>query len=433
MTAGQLRTDLRALLRHGERPAHVHNAFRFPARLHHRVSREIITAFTRRTSVVCDPFTGSGTNQIEAAVAGRSSVGFDVDPLSIFITKTKLCINSRNAKRLEKFYARVESRISRHERSGAEYERLAFHDLGDRRFKKLLSDIEGDALTIFERWFRKYVIIDLAHIKNAIRSVEDEAPVKALAMLAFASIIRNCSNADPVPVSGLEYTKRMRLLDAEGRIVNPFEQFRKKFKSLTNQALEFAELRSVADRHRVYQRDSTARWRLDGEVDLVFCSPPYLNAVEYSRRHKLEMYWLGLVQSDEEFRRLSRRYIGRRSSSATAIEGYAPQSTLVQNLIKRVESSDPGRARAFTLYCRKIEQFLSEARIALKRRGRCIVVIGDTRAAGVPLPLHKVVRELASDYRHLETFSYGLRDRYMTYSRHNGASIDREHVVILEK
>ncbi|HEY0383813.1 MAG TPA: hypothetical protein VGC72_16595 [Candidatus Elarobacter sp.] len=356
-----------------------------------------------------------------------------MDPLSIFITKTKLSINKRNAKRLGFFYATLEKRITQYERTAREYERLAFRDLGDRRFKSELQDIDGDALPTFERWFRKYVIIDLAHIKAAIQYIDDESAVKALGMLAFASIIRNCSKADPVPVSGLEYTKRMRLLDAEGRIINPFEQFRRKLKAITNQALEFAELRHTGDDHRVYQRDASLAWHLHRDVDLVFCSPPYLNAVEYSRRHKLEMYWLDLIESDQEFRKLARRYIGRRSASPAAIEGYAPESTLVQRLIKRVERSDPGRARALTLYCQKLQQFLGEARSGLKRRGKCIVVIGDNRAAGVLLPLHKVVRELAPDYRHVETFSYRLKNRYMTYSRHNGASIDREHVVILEK
>src|ERR1700733_12874697 len=39
-------------------------------------------------------------------------------------------------------------------------------------------------------------------------------------------IIRNSSNADPVPVSGLEYTAHMRKKDHAGRLVNPYALFR---------------------------------------------------------------------------------------------------------------------------------------------------------------------------------------------------------------
>lgn len=48
-----------------------------------------------------------------------------------------------------------------------------------------------------------------------------------------------------------------------------------------------------------------------GPIDTVITSPPYLNAVDYYRRHQLEMFWLGLVSSAAERLGLRPKYIGR--------------------------------------------------------------------------------------------------------------------------
>ena len=46
-------------------------------------------------------------------------------------------------------------------------------------------------------------------------------------------------------------------------------------------------------------------------VDAVLCSPPYHGAVDYYRRHQLEMFWLGATRSTADRLHLLQRYVGR--------------------------------------------------------------------------------------------------------------------------
>src|SRR5262249_1034437 len=66
-----------------------HNVFRFPAKFHPPVVRELIERFSCPGDTILDPFCGSGTTLIEALVACRAGVGTDVDSLSVLITRGK--------------------------------------------------------------------------------------------------------------------------------------------------------------------------------------------------------------------------------------------------------------------------------------------------------------------------------------------------------
>src|SRR5690606_33139128 len=63
---------------------------------------------------------------------------------------------------------------------------------------------------------------DLARIVKTIRTLPVPITHREFFYLCLASIIRNSSNADPVPVSGLEVTSHMRKKDEAGRLIDPF-------------------------------------------------------------------------------------------------------------------------------------------------------------------------------------------------------------------
>jgi hypothetical protein len=70
-------------------------------------------------------------------------------------------------------------------------------------------------------WFRRYVVVDLARIKKEITEVKATKAERDFFLLCFASIIRAASNADSVPVSGLEVTSQMKEREKEGRVSTP--------------------------------------------------------------------------------------------------------------------------------------------------------------------------------------------------------------------
>lgn len=60
------------------------------ARKPHNVVNEYIRHYTKEGDIVLDPFVGSGVTVIEANKLGRKAMGLDLNPMSIFITRTTL-------------------------------------------------------------------------------------------------------------------------------------------------------------------------------------------------------------------------------------------------------------------------------------------------------------------------------------------------------
>ena len=55
------------------------------------VVKEYIEYFTEEGDIVCDPFTGSGITNISALELKRRTIGVDINPLGIFITRMTAC------------------------------------------------------------------------------------------------------------------------------------------------------------------------------------------------------------------------------------------------------------------------------------------------------------------------------------------------------
>jgi hypothetical protein len=69
-----------------------HRFYRYPAGFSPTFARTVIQAFTKPGDVVIDPFMGGGTVLIEAAAAGRRTVGTDINSLAVFVSRAKTAI-----------------------------------------------------------------------------------------------------------------------------------------------------------------------------------------------------------------------------------------------------------------------------------------------------------------------------------------------------
>ena len=128
---------------------------------------------------------------------------------------------------LRRSWSSLRQHLNSFVRSATEYDHRRFVDLTVNDYQAVVKDEDLwiPAVPNLLHWFRRYVLIDLARIKESILSIAIPETHRAFFNLIFASIIRKSSNADPVPVSGLEVTSHMRSLDAAGRLINPFQLF----------------------------------------------------------------------------------------------------------------------------------------------------------------------------------------------------------------
>jgi hypothetical protein len=370
---------------------------------------------------------------------GRRASGIDVDPLAVMVAAAKTArydpvVISRAA-------ARLDRRLDQWDRGVKAYEQLAFCDLGDRPYRRELTDLAAwiPAVPNLSHWFRRYVVIDLARIRREIHAMRVDSATRRLLLVLFASIIRNASNADPVPVSGLEVTAHMRLREAEGRIVDPFSLLRKALSQGISAAGDWSQALATRPEPAIAQGDATRLSQVRGaprRIDAVITSPPYHNAVDYYRRHQLEMYWLGLTRSHAERLELLPQYIGRpRVKKSHPLLSMALEAgPLVREWIATIEAHDDRRALDFRHYVQAMRLVLDGLAPRMPPKAPLVLVVGHSAWNGDEIPTAAVFAELASrDFSFDDLLWYPVRNRYMSYTRKNGASIDREFVLVLRR
>ena len=124
--------------------------------------------------MILDPFTGSGTTNLEASLLGRHSIGVDVDPFSRFIASVKTTVLPYN----DLF--------------------LSWHSLRP-RVESYSEPSHLDGVPEFpyrDNWFRPYILKELAHIKTEIEKTDASPRVKDFFLVCFSSVIRQVSEAD---------------------------------------------------------------------------------------------------------------------------------------------------------------------------------------------------------------------------------------------
>lgn len=422
-----------------ERPERLtHYLFRYPAKFHPPIAAALIKKYSEPGDLILDPFCGSATLFVEARVMGRNGIGLDIDPVATFIANAKT--RRIGAKALRRSAEVLISKLKAIERSNGAYERLMFEDISDRAFRRAISQhrLRMPSIPNLFHWFRKYVIVDLARIRRAIATMRISTSQKLFFMACFCSIIRNVSNADPVPVSGLEVTSHMKAKEKEGRLINPVASY----VAVVNRALQdrsqFEKRAGSFKTHiKISNGDATKlRKYIRKSIDVVITSPPYHNAVDYYRRHTLEMYWLDFVGTSKDRLRLLPKYIGRARVPQTHpfVAGTKLESWFARRCESMMRKRDPDTANAFKHYAISMQQCFDGLAGRLRRNGKLIFVLGKSSWNGRKLPTTKLFEELAAPHFRLrEHYWYPLKNRYMTYSRHNGASIDREHVLVFER
>jgi hypothetical protein len=276
----------------------------------------------------------------------------------------------------------------------------------------------------------------MASLNHFISQARTLSPVaRQIAKCAFLSCVRNWSNADPVPVSGLEVTKHIKLKRADGFYPDVKMQY---ITSLRRLSLSIQQFSETIDGRRsapiITQSDAqkffnTTRRRFDALIT----SPPYLTAVDYYRRHTLEMYWMDYRMTPERRRALRSQYIGLSSvNGSMAARGAEMElSERTRGIATQIEKLDAGKARAFLHYFRSMRRTFEAATKRLPMKAPLVVVMGDGYLAGKRIRTSDLLVEEIADYARLVSVSeYPLKNRYMTYSRHNDANIGLERILV---
>lgn len=240
----------------------------FPARMASELAFEALQGLTSE-SLVVDPMMGSGTTIRQAAELGHHAIGYDMDPLAVLMTKVWTRPVDQNAVR--ESWSKALDRI---------------HGCANDDVILPWIDHDNETQKFISYWFAQSQVEDLRKVAFVLNELGqgDEIDVLRIALSRIivtrnlgASLARDAAHSRPHRVmtendyqvipgitKSIEYV--LSKLDSEKGYISP----------------------SVARGDARYMPNIG-----DSTVDAVITSPPYLNAIDYLRGHKLSLVWLG--------------------------------------------------------------------------------------------------------------------------------------------
>ncbi len=288
--------------------------------------------------------------------------------------------------------------------------------------------------------------MDYARIDHSINNgglLGHSSVVRRFFLACLISSIRRISFADPSPVSGLEITKHMKDKIERGYDIDVFGEFERRAELGIHRMGEYVAFMEEKGTSKtptyVAQMDCALLPELnkpDGfRSDLIFFSPPYCNAIEYWRRHRLE-YFLGRFLDEKEVIEIKRKFIGRTILGDNVADlqptGYQPLDAIIDDLM------DEGRShKAVVLwqYFDDMRRRLETFRDYLPENGHCIVVVGDSQTGRKKIPTAKTLAWLgeSAGFTQMRTWRYKIKNRAMQFPVKPHPKIEKESILVFQK
>ncbi len=331
----------------------------FPARMAPDLALERLDMLVKGSRVL-DPMAGSGVVLRQAIDLGHQAIGFDLDPLAVLMARVWTTPVDD---------ARINRLVTRLVSSARSIDNDAF------RLPWIDDDLETKSFVAY--WFAPPQCAELRRIAFILngweskRGSKDDASLDVLRLALSriivtkeqgASLARDTSHSRPHKVCD---TSNFQIFPAFERAVATLR------KRLADHPPRLGADVMLGDARKL---DSIK----NGTIDVVLTSPPYLNAIDYLRGHRLALVWLG--HSLGELRHIRSISIGAER---------APDNVGIEALFARIKdamgSFDTLPRRYGSMierYAEDLYRMVSETARVLRPGGTATFVVGNSCLKG---------------------------------------------------
>ncbi len=358
-----------------------HGLHKYPAKFIPQLAQwGLDTGRSEERQDVLDPFCGSGTTNLQAALSGHRAVGVDISPLAVLVTRAKTSILDERLD-ADAVIARVTAQ--------------AQSTLGS--VERELEPLDGWGLhPSWSHWFRLQETARIVALRDAIRGVAETDALQDFLLACLSSIVKKSSflSEDQIKVR----------FDGSKVPADPFLSFAGLATSaLATQRTAGRLIGEAAGSSSAFLGSASSLPLADGSIDRVVTSPPYINAIDYTMAHKYNLFALGLIEPDE-FKDHCRDYIGMTERAVRAADlverpdvGDEPYGELVDALWDRGENLTRNRAYVSAQYFSGMKRSFMEMVRVLRPNGVMVMVVGTSnRICGVHVPTGALVEDLAT-------------------------------------
>lgn len=311
-------------------------------------------------SIVLDPMAGSGTVLRQALSSGHVAIGFDTDPLAVLMSRV-WTTPVADGDIIDELQA-----VLREARTI------------DLRTARLPWQQDPETQAFVHYWFggaqrrdltRIAAVLDCRYRSRRIsraRTVAIDVLRLALSRIVItkepaASLARDTSHSRPHKVAAT----------SSYDVLSGFERSVAEIRS----RLASAPVHGAAE---MFCGDARALPTADASVDAVITSPPYLNAIDYMRGHRMSLVWLGY--SLPELRAIRSAAIGSERASDRA---RSERVDLVARAMCALEMLEPRFAGVVRRYATDLIRMTEQMARVLRPGGLVTCVVGNSSLKGV--------------------------------------------------
>lgn len=332
----------------------------FPARMAPDAVSRWIEALPPGATVL-DPMCGSGVVLRQAIQAGCRAKGFDLDPLAVCMSRVWTL--KGEASNLPEMAREVAERAKRR--------RLTYLSLPN--VKRC-----AETRSFVEYWFAEPQRSQLARLAASIDEYAGtqsqwtrDALFIAMSRLIVtkhvgASLAWDVSHSRPHKVRDTnEFDVLENFVRSAGKISNLLVAEPPKRSAL----VEAGDSRALSEVR-------------SNSVDAVITSPPYLNAIDYMRGHKLSLVWMG--HTIPQLRDLRSQSIGSERTKANRAGAAVTEDELLM-VLPEVQSLSTRHRAVILKYTNDANRVAQEMGRVLKADGKMVLVVADSSIRGVPV------------------------------------------------
>ena len=359
---------------------------------------------------ILDPFAGVGTTLVEGLKRGYDVVGFEINPYAALACDVKLSSVRCTSKQLTQAISKVDH--MRRERGQKNARPKSVPPRGFRSKRPFFSPaVEHEVLQLQDL---------IAEQGNSFVNKAMKVALGAV-MVSFSNYsyepslsTRAAAGKDEVEYADVLTIFREKLWEIEvdiGFLQRHMKRFERR------------------PRAKLYRRSY-----LDGSsvlpacsVDVLVTSPPYLNNYHYIRNTRPQLYWLGLVDGNEELKKLEESSFGRfwqtvRAGPRVELSFELPRLREVLDTIRKRNPEKgtyggSGWANYAATYFNDCDRFFRVTRRVMKPGSWVVVVIGNNIVQGVHVETDQFLAQIA------ERHGFRLEGMHRVRRKRTGSSI----------